>query len=521
MAEVSPRSHRVAVIPGDGTGPEVVLEGLKVLRAVSASEGFDVETVGLHLGADRYLKTGDVLPDEELQVLRQMDAIFLGALGDPRVKPGILERDLLLRIRFELDEYVNLRPVIRYPGVKTLIPSQTEADVNFVVVRENGEGLYTGAGGFHRKGTPHEVAVQESVNTRHGVERIVRYAFEYARRPDRRRKLTLVHKTNVLTYAGDLYQRVVDEVSREFPEVETDYVHVDAACIYFLDQPSRFDVIVTDNMFGDIITDLGAMLQGGLGVAAGGNINPGGVSMFEPIGGTAPNGSTPGSDSRVRSCTRCAPATWATRPPRWATWSSRGRAHEPGRPGRTVRHHPARRGTAGRPLVLDRGPAADPASAGLDGLPVRRGGLAGREPSGDRGLPAGHQGEAAARDPHRLRHDPQGRRAGRGQRGPPRPPGRRHRGRVSRGEVVGPPRHRGPADHARRGRGHGPGLDRLPCLGGAAGVLRRRALLRWVPAEPVVRHGRAGGSPGGGRRTAGAVRYERWRPASRRLPRRR
>jgi 3-isopropylmalate dehydrogenase len=289
MAEVSPRSHRVAVIPGDGSGPEVVLEGLKVLRAVSASEGFDVETVGLHLGADRYLKTGDVLPDEELQVLRQMDAIFLGAVGDPRVKPGILERDLLLRIRFELDQYVNLRPVIRYPGVKTLIPSQTEADVNFVVVRENGEGLYTGAGGFHRKGTPHEVAVQESVNTRHGVERIVRYAFEYARRPDRRRKLTLVHKTNVLTYAGDLYQRVVDEVSGEFPEVETDYVHVDAACIYFLDQPSRFDVIVTDNMFGDIITDLGAMLQGGLGVAAGGNINPGGVSMFEPIGGTAPN----------------------------------------------------------------------------------------------------------------------------------------------------------------------------------------------------------------------------------------
>jgi 3-isopropylmalate dehydrogenase len=173
--------------------------------------------------------------------------------------------------------------------VKTLIPSHTEADVNFVVVRENGEGLYTGAGGFHRKGTPQEVAVQESVNTRHGVERIVRYAFEYAGRPDRRRKLTLVHKTNVLTYAGDLYQRVVDEVSREFPGVETDYVHVDAACIYFLDRPSRFDVIVTDNMFGDIITDLGAMLQGGLGIAAGGNINPGGVSMFEPVGGTAPN----------------------------------------------------------------------------------------------------------------------------------------------------------------------------------------------------------------------------------------
>ena len=199
----------------------------------------------------------------------------------------MLERDLLLRIRFELDQYVNLRPVIRYPGVQTLVPSHNEDDVNFVVVRENSEGLYSGAGGFHRKGTPHEVAVQESINTRHGVERIVRFAFDVA--SNRRKKLTLVHKTNVLTFAGDLYQRVVDEVAPGFPDVETDYVHVDAACIYFLDQPSRFDVIVTDNMFGDIITDLGAMIQGGMGVAAGANINPEGVSMFEPIGGTAPD----------------------------------------------------------------------------------------------------------------------------------------------------------------------------------------------------------------------------------------
>jgi len=214
--------------------------------------------------------------------------MLLGAVGDPRIKPGILERDLLLRIRFELDQYVNLRPVIRYPGVKTLVPSHGEDDVDFVVVRENSEGLYTGAGGFHRKGTAYEVAVQESINTRHGVERIVRYAFALAER--RRRKLTLVHKTNVLTFAGDLYQRVVDEVgAADFPGVERDYVHVDAACIYFLDQPSRFDVIVTDNMFGDIITDLGAMIQGGMGIAAGGNINPDGVSMFEPIGGTAPD----------------------------------------------------------------------------------------------------------------------------------------------------------------------------------------------------------------------------------------
>src|SRR5207344_3224810 len=221
--------------------------------------------------------------------LGTMDAVLLGAVGDARVRPGILERDLLLRIRFELDLYVNLRPIVRYPGVETLVPSHGEDDVNMVVVRENSEGLYTGAGGFHRKGTPYEVAVQESINSRHGVERIVRYAFGLATRPDRRRKVTLVHKTNVLTYAGDLYQRVVDEVGAEFPDVERDYVHVDAACIYLLDQPSRFDVIVTDNMFGDIITDLGAMIQGGMGTAAGGNINPDGVSMFEPIGGTAPD----------------------------------------------------------------------------------------------------------------------------------------------------------------------------------------------------------------------------------------
>ena len=262
------------MIPGDGTGPEVVAEGLKVLEAVEGDAGF--ELVEFDLGAERYLRTGDVLPDEELARLREMDAMFLGAVGDPRVKPGILERDLLLRLRFELDQYVNLRPVVRYPGVETLVPSHSEDDVNFVVVRENSEGLYSGAGGFHRKGTPYEVAVQESINTRHGVERIVRYAFELAMRPDRRRKLTLVHKTNVLTFAGDLYQRVVDEVACEYPDVETDYVHVDAACIYFLDWPARFDVIVTDNMFGDIITDLGAMIQGGMGIAAGGNINPAG-----------------------------------------------------------------------------------------------------------------------------------------------------------------------------------------------------------------------------------------------------
>ncbi|HET6713026.1 MAG TPA: 3-isopropylmalate dehydrogenase [Actinomycetota bacterium] len=280
-------AYRVGVIRGDGTGPEVVAEGLKVLDAVRGDATFDL--VEFDLGADRYLRTGDTLPDDELEQLRGLDAIFLGAVGDPRVKPGVLERDLLLKARFGLDQYVNLRPVVRYPGVQTLVPSHTEDDVNMVVVRENSEGLYSGAGGFHRKGTENEVATQESINTRHGVERIVRYAFELAMQPHRRRKLTLVHKTNVLTFAGDLYQRVVDELAAEFPEVETDYVHVDAACIYFLDWPSRFDVIVTDNMFGDIITDLGAMIQGGMGIAAGGNINPQGVSMFEPIGGTAPS----------------------------------------------------------------------------------------------------------------------------------------------------------------------------------------------------------------------------------------
>jgi 3-isopropylmalate dehydrogenase len=281
------RTHRIGVIRGDGTGPEVVAEALKVLASVS--DGFQVQLEEFDLGADRYLRTGETLPDDELEGLRGCDAILLGAVGDPRVKPGILERDLLLRARFQLDQYVNLRPVVRYPGVQTLVPSHSEEDVNFVVVRENSEGLYSGAGGFHRKGTQYEVAVQESINTRPGVERIVRYAFELAASPDRRGKLTLVHKTNVLTFAGDLYQRVVDELSAEFPSVETDYVHVDAACIYFLDWPARFDVIVTDNMFGDIITDLGAMIQGGMGIAAGGNINPAGVSMFEPIGGTAPD----------------------------------------------------------------------------------------------------------------------------------------------------------------------------------------------------------------------------------------
>ncbi|MCD6020995.1 MAG: 3-isopropylmalate dehydrogenase [Actinomycetia bacterium] len=281
------RPYRIGVIPGDGTGPEVVGEALRVLDTVR--EGFEVELEHFDLGAERYLRTGETLPDEELVRLAGCDAILLGAVGDPRVPPGVLERELLLRIRFELDQYVNLRPIVRYPGVKTLVPHHADTDVDMVVVRENSEGLYTGGGGFHRKGTPQEVAVQESINTHHGVERLVWYAFDLAMRPGRRRKVTLVHKTNVLTYAGDLYQRVVDEMASAFPDVETDYAHVDAACLYLIEDPSRFDVIVTDNMFGDIVTDLGAVIQGGLGIAAGGNINPQGISMFEPIGGTAPS----------------------------------------------------------------------------------------------------------------------------------------------------------------------------------------------------------------------------------------
>ena len=278
---------RIAVIAGDGTGPEVIREGIKVLNSV---RDFEVETVEFDLSGDRYLRDGAVLPEEDLEALRGFDSIYLGAVGHPDVPPGVIERGLLLKLRFELDQYVNLRPVVRYPGVKTLVPSHSPETVDFVVVRENSEGLYSGAGGFHRKDTPYEVAVQESINTRHGVERIVRYAFELAR--TRRKHLTLVHKTNVLTFSGDLYQRVVNDLAaEEFADIETAYVHVDACCIYFLDSPQRFDVIVTDNMFGDIITDLGAMIQGGMGVAAGGNINPdeGGVSMFEPIGGTAPS----------------------------------------------------------------------------------------------------------------------------------------------------------------------------------------------------------------------------------------
>ena len=281
--------HRLAVIAGDGIGPEVVAEGLRVLDRVAALEGFTTVREELDLGGRRFLTTGEVLSDATLAHLRTFDAILLGAVGTPDVPPGVLERGLLLRIRFAFDQYVNLRPVKLYPGVESPVAGLTPERCDLVIVRENTESVYAGAGGTLYPGTPQEVATQESVNTRHGVERVVRYAFDLARR--RRKHLTLVHKTNVLVHAGGLWQRTVDEVGAEYPDVERAYVHVDAACLYLVTQPERFDVVVTENLFGDIITDLGAAVQGGLGLAASGNLDPErrAPSMFEPVHGSAPD----------------------------------------------------------------------------------------------------------------------------------------------------------------------------------------------------------------------------------------
>lgn len=282
------RSYNIAVIPGDGTGPEVIREGVKVITAASYKYDFKLNFNYYDIGAERYLRTGETLPDSVLEELKRHDAIYLGAVGHPDVKPGILEKGILLRIRFELDQYINLRPVRLYEGVETPLKNKGPKDINFAVIRENTEGLYVGSGGFFKKGTPDEVAVQESINTRKGVERCIRYAFEYTRKKGIQKKLTLCGKTNVLTYAFDLWERVFYEVAREYPDIKTDYAHVDAICMWMIKNPEWFDVIVTDNMFGDIITDLGAIIQGGLGIAAGANINPDGVSMFEPMGGSAP-----------------------------------------------------------------------------------------------------------------------------------------------------------------------------------------------------------------------------------------
>ncbi|UCB57164.1 MAG: 3-isopropylmalate dehydrogenase [Candidatus Omnitrophota bacterium] len=282
------RNYKIAVVPGDGTGPEVVREGLKVLKAVSEISGFKYTLKEFDYGAERYLKTNKVLSDSALAEFKKFDAIYLGAVGDPRVKPGILEQGLLLKMRFGLQQYINLRPVKLYPGVWTPLRDKGPEDIDFVVVRENNEGLYVGEGKFIKKGTKNEVALQVSRNSRSGVERCIRYAFEFTRKRNKRKKLTLCGKTNVLTYAWDLWERTFGEVAKEYSDITTDYAHVDATCMWMVKNPEWFDVIVTDNMFGDIITDLGAMIQGGMGIAAGGNINPQGVSMFEPIGGSAP-----------------------------------------------------------------------------------------------------------------------------------------------------------------------------------------------------------------------------------------
>jgi 3-isopropylmalate dehydrogenase len=285
---MSESSMRLAVIGGDGIGPEVTAEALKVLRA--ATPGIKINETSYDLGARRWHETGETLPDSVLEELRGHDAILLGAVGDPTVPSGVLERGLLLRLRFELDHYVNLRPVRLYPGVATPLAGATPESLDLVVVREGTEGPYAGAGGSMRTGTPQEIATQESINTAFGVRRVVRYAFERAaERP--RKKLTLVHKTNVLTYAGAMWQRIVSETAEEFPRVAVDYCHVDAASMFFVTQPERFDVVVTDNLFGDILTDLGAAVAGGIGLAASGNINPerAAPSMFEPVHGSAPD----------------------------------------------------------------------------------------------------------------------------------------------------------------------------------------------------------------------------------------
>jgi len=282
------RSYKIAVIGGDGTGPEVVREGLKVLEAASKKFGFKYSNTMFDYGGERYLKTGKIISDKEVRDLKKFDAIYLGAVGHPDVKPGILEQGLLLKLRFGLDQYINLRPIKLYNSDFCPIKDKKPEDIDLVVVRENSEGLYKGMGKFTKKGTKNEVAIQISYNTRKGVERCIRYAFDYCRKRNKRKKLTLCGKTNVLTYAWDLWQRTFDDVKKEYPDIQTDYAHVDATTMWFVKNPEWFDVIVTDNMFGDIITDLGAMIQGGMGIAAGGNVNPKGVSMFEPIGGSAP-----------------------------------------------------------------------------------------------------------------------------------------------------------------------------------------------------------------------------------------
>ncbi len=289
-------TYKIAVMPGDGTGPEVTVEAVKVLKAAAVKFAFKLDLTEFDFGGERWKRTGETLPDSGVEELRKFDSILLGAIGHPDVAPGILEKGILLKARFELDQYINLRPVKLYPGVETPIKDKGPDDIDFVVVRENTGDLYTGTGGFTMKGTPQEVAVQSAVYNRFQVDRCLKYAFEYARKHGKKTRgkgkentLALVGKTNVLTYIYDLWERAFHEMGKaEYPEIRRDYYHVDATCMWMVKNPEWFDVLVTGNMFGDIITDLGAMVQGGMGIAAGGNINPEGVSMFEPIGGSAP-----------------------------------------------------------------------------------------------------------------------------------------------------------------------------------------------------------------------------------------
>ena len=290
------KTYKIAVMGGDGTGPEVTAEAVKVMDAAAGKFKFKVEKVNFDFGGERYKRTGEILPDSAVEEFKKFDAILLGAIGHPDVAPGILEKGILLKLRFALDQYINLRPVRLFPGVETPIKDKGPKEIDYVVVRENSGDAYTGTGGFTMKGTPHEVAVQTAVYSRVQVERCLRYSFDYARKYGKKARgvgpentLGLVGKTNVLTYIYDLWERAFHEIGKkEYPDIRRDYYHVDATCMWMVKNPEWFDVLVTGNMFGDIITDLGAMTQGGMGIAAGGNITPNGVSMFEPIGGSAP-----------------------------------------------------------------------------------------------------------------------------------------------------------------------------------------------------------------------------------------
>ncbi|MBN2843982.1 MAG: 3-isopropylmalate dehydrogenase [Sedimentisphaerales bacterium] len=290
------KSYNIAVIPGDGTGPEVTAEAVKVLQAAAVKFGFKCNLTNFDFGGERYMRTGETLPDSAIEELRGFDNILLGAIGHPQVKPGILEKGILLKARFELDQYINLRPIKLFPGVECPLKDKGPEHIDYVVIRENTGDQYTGAGGFTLKGTPNEVAVQTAVYNRFQVDRALKYAFDYARKYGKKARgvgtentLGLVGKTNVLTFVYDLWERAFHEMGQaQYADIKRDYYHVDAACMWMVKSPEWFDILVTGNMFGDIITDLGAITQGGMGIAAGGNINPEGVSMFEPIGGSAP-----------------------------------------------------------------------------------------------------------------------------------------------------------------------------------------------------------------------------------------